>query len=147
MYRQRCVDAALAVFRDSRHILSAPRGGRAIAVSRKGNADTSGAWVWLACTACDAGRLQLAVANSATGREDIVRPRAWWQKYFDAVVRQLALRPLGAVAADPKLTRETVAEAARCAKCGPQGALQVYEYAEAMAKRIDEATSEVRERA
>lgn len=147
MYRQRCVLAALEIFRSEEHIISPPRAGHAISVSRKGNADTSGAWVWLACTSCDAGWLSLAVSNSATGRRDTVRPRAWWQKYFDAVVRQLALRPLGFVASDSKLLRETVAEAAKCTTCGPRGALQVYEYAEAMARRIDEATSKVRGRA
>ncbi|KAL1942825.1 hypothetical protein VTO73DRAFT_5065 [Trametes versicolor] len=126
MYRQRCVLAALEIFRSEEHIISPPRAGHAISVSRKGNADTSGAWVWLACTSCDAGWLSLAVSNSATGRRDTVRPRAWWQKYFDAV-----------------LLRETVAEAAKCTTCGPRGALQVYEYAEAMAGRIDEATSKI----
>ncbi|KAI0675375.1 hypothetical protein C8Q78DRAFT_540381 [Trametes maxima] len=136
-YRAKCVEAARAAFLDYDWI------GRGIRVSRKGNADTSSAWVWLACASCTGSGETFTVANPATGHRGTIRPRAWWQKYADAVALELLLRPLGSVATLSCMTRPAIEAALQCKTCAPKAAVELTEYSEAMAKRIDEATSKI----
>ncbi|KAH9858494.1 hypothetical protein C2E23DRAFT_879984 [Lenzites betulinus] len=140
-YREKCAEVALEAFKDRDWILSAPN--RRVSVSRKGIADTSSAWVWLACRTCAQSSQEYALSNTATGRWGEVRPRAWWQKYYDTAVRELSLRPVGATVAQSQLLRTTIAEAATCKTCGPIAALELYEYAEELAKRIETAISKI----
>ncbi|KAI0645775.1 hypothetical protein C8Q79DRAFT_1010686 [Trametes meyenii] len=111
--------------------------------ARKGNAETSSAWVWLACASCEGGDETFEVANAATGHRCAIRPRAWWRKYADAVALELLLRPVGCVATRSHMTRAAIDEALKCKTCAPKAAVDLMEYGEAMAKRIDEATSKI----
>ncbi|EIW63242.1 uncharacterized protein TRAVEDRAFT_112862 [Trametes versicolor FP-101664 SS1] len=101
-------------------------------------------WAWLSCPSCARGASGIIVHKRVDARERAIWPRAWWQTYADAVAKELALRPVGAVVTRIELMRPAVEEAAKCTTCAPRAMVDLVEYANAMAKRIDEATSKVR---
>lgn len=68
IYRQKCAEVALEVFRDRDWILSAS--GHHVVVSRKGNADASHAWVWFACQKCPPSSQEYALSNSGSTRSN-----------------------------------------------------------------------------
>ncbi|KAI0775789.1 hypothetical protein BD413DRAFT_611264 [Trametes elegans] len=112
-YRQECVRVALETFGSHQWMVSGPH-GRVVTVSRKGNVDTTKSWVWLA---------------------------AWWEVYSKAAMAKLSLRSLGSVVVHDQLLRHALAGTETCQTCGPKAPLDLKAYAEAVAKRIDEATS------
>lgn len=142
IYREQCAEAARAVFLDHKWMCSEAR-GRTISVSKKGNANLSQTWAWLACDSgsCARSASELYVHGQ---RWCTVYPRAWWQKYSDSAAKELSLRPLGETLTRAELTETAIAEAATCKTCGPKAAEDLMEYIHAMVKRIDEAISKVR---
>ncbi|KAI0373964.1 hypothetical protein BV20DRAFT_1033407 [Pilatotrama ljubarskyi] len=141
-YRRECAEAARTIFLDHTWMYSTSS-GHPVVVSRKGNADTSNAWVWLACASCERAHGSLAIPNVSNGVHAYVWPRAWWQTYFDAVAAVLCLRPLGSVLTKRKLLDIALAKAGECQTCGPRAARELGAYREAMAKRVDDATEMV----
>ncbi|KAI0335156.1 hypothetical protein GY45DRAFT_988090 [Cubamyces sp. BRFM 1775] len=139
-YRMDCATAARSVLLD---LGTMPSGfpSRSVSVSRKGNVDTSNAWIWLACRSCDGGSVQVSVSNAATGHGQSLT--AWWQEYSDMVAKELELRPLASVVTETRFIRPAIARAAECKTCGPRAAVHLTEYAEAMAKKIEDALSKV----
>ncbi|KAI0663450.1 hypothetical protein C8Q70DRAFT_907254 [Cubamyces menziesii] len=143
-YRIDCATAARSVVLDYDQLRSGfpPR---FVSVSRKGNVDTSNAWIWLACNSCTGGSVEIYVANAATGYRhgQTLTPRAWWSEYSDTVAKELTLRPLASVVTETRFTRPAFDKAAKCATCGPRAAVELMQYAEAVAKKIEDALSKV----
>ncbi|KAI0358517.1 hypothetical protein OH77DRAFT_1362125, partial [Trametes cingulata] len=135
-YRRACAEAAQDMLLDHTWMYSAAS-GHPVHVSRKGNADLSQAWVWLACTSCAKADAPLAVPNMTNGYHAYVSPRKWWKDYTDAVAKELALRPLGSVLTQRSLLHSALEKAAECTTCGPKAAWQLTAYAEGMSERID----------
>ncbi|OJT07421.1 hypothetical protein TRAPUB_1741 [Trametes pubescens] len=140
-YREKCAEAARAVFLDHKWMCSEAR-GRTISVSKKGNANLSQTWAWLACDSVSCAKSPTSL-NVHGQRNCTVYPRAWWQKYSDSAAKELALRPFGSTLARAELTEPAIAEAAKCKTCGPKAAEDLKEYIDAMVKRVDEAISKI----
>ncbi|KAH9892643.1 hypothetical protein C8Q73DRAFT_66949 [Cubamyces lactineus] len=141
-YRKDCAAAALSTLHDFDRMPSRIP-SRFVSVSRKGNVDLSSAWVWLTCESCTGGNMRMAIANAATGQRHRLTPRAWWQRYFDAVAEELGGRPLASIVTEMRFMRPAIDSAAECEECGQRAAADLMDYAEAMAKRIQGALSKV----
>ncbi|KAL1942829.1 hypothetical protein VTO73DRAFT_5069 [Trametes versicolor] len=140
-YRRQCIVAAQSVLLDFDWMYYGAH-GRGVG-SLIGPVCANRMWAWLSCPACARGASGIIVHKRVDARERAIWPRAWWQTYADAVAKELALRPVGAVVTRIELMRPAVEEAAKCTTCAPKAMVDLVEYANAMAKRIDEATSKI----
>ncbi|OJT07426.1 hypothetical protein TRAPUB_1746 [Trametes pubescens] len=140
-YRRQCTAAAQSVLLDL-HWMYYGAHGRGIGGLFEA-VDTSRLWAWLSCLSCARGASGLPVTKRVNAFERDVWPRAWWQTYAAAAAKELALRPLGAVVTRIELMRPAVEEASKCTMCAPRAMADLMEYASAIAKRIDEATSKI----
>ncbi|KAI9062822.1 hypothetical protein FKP32DRAFT_1758411 [Trametes sanguinea] len=151
-YRKACAKAAADVlydgpwmgatgFRVSNHYMY---------VSRKGNIEmsTSG-WSWLTCesdeTRCP---LSTVVVNlDQRGSRSLIYPRQWWHIYRAAAAKEL-LRfrdgsTLSSVVTQRHLIQPALQRAATCPTCGPVAAVELLEYIEGVAKRIEQVVGKV----
>ncbi|KAI0630428.1 hypothetical protein C8Q77DRAFT_1033883, partial [Trametes polyzona] len=142
-YRKRCTEAAVGVFRVTTYVVT---GTLSRKVNAPGAKSTSHWWTWLECESCPKADTDVLLSGALPGGPDMMYPaRAWWQTHIDTVKARLRSQPgpCGASVPEEELVRTTISAAASCITCGPRAALELYDFAEAMAKEVDLAVSEV----
>ena len=142
VYRRKCIKAAMKVIAEDNAWLVDGNHSRHMLWSNKGNPHLYSTWVWLRCTSCDSdGGTGIWAGRKSGGL--ILYPRRWWSRYRQSVVDQLKLCPSARVPTYPALISKCLDDALSCDCCSQKARVEVEEYSQSLASRIEQAVSEV----